>query len=183
MNSINSIRILCGLLLFAVAGCREPKLGLDLATVATTSGAARSDLTAIAVAPIARGAMPSGSRASLGLVLFSPDAGFKLGDLARMAGPGVAYPILPWEWREATVPRLVLARVVQAMLMDARFAGAKRTPDSALSIRIVRWEGGRPLVAEVFVDLAAAHAFAARLTDAGVGTDALRALFQWEMNL
>jgi len=183
MRFVRLLRVLLPLVL--LAGCCPPGgRRVDLVRAATVPGSTRIEPVAIAIAPIARGvAWRSGSRTPSGLLLTAPNAGFVTADLAPLGSPGIVYPTQAWEWREISLPPAALTRVVDAMLANPRFAGKQLTPDTALSVRVLRRERGCVVLAEVFVEVGAAHEFAARLTNAGMGTDALRALLQWEMNL
>jgi hypothetical protein len=171
--------------LLLIAGCCKPGgKRVDLARAATPRGSTRHEPTVIAIAPILRGAAwTGGPRGAGALLLTAPGAQFSTADLAPLGSPGVTYPRAPGDWQEISLPPAALTRIVETMLADPRFAGKQLTPNSALSVRVLHRDRGCMVIAEVFIDLGTVFDFAARLTEAGMGTDALRPLLQWEMNL
>lgn len=178
--------LLCAILAaFASVGCNSRRGSpTSLVRAAIPQGATAPAPEAIAITAIQEtAAWLDGPSDFPGLLFVAPTSAIDAGKLPTFNRPNLTYPQAPMAWRQFPLPPPALAKIAAAMLADPRFSHPQLAPEAALSVRVMRYENGRPVFAEVFVSQADAFAFAAMVTDSCIGTDALRAALQWEMNL
>ena len=116
------------------------------------------------------------------LLLVGPESELTFSDLRRMGRHGLQYDHDLLYLREIPFSTGAFQHFLEAIEEDHRFTNGTPFEESVLSMIIAKKLEKEVIVAEAFIFPGDFSAFAERLTNAALGTDAFGTLLQWEMN-